>query len=58
MDTDRLEKKIKLLNIQIADAERRLETAEPHDKAIIEVGIKAMREASITIQRRLDRRRW
>ncbi|KKN81621.1 hypothetical protein LCGC14_0319070, partial [marine sediment metagenome] len=54
----KLEKKIRLLNIQIADAERRLKTAEPHDRTIIEVGIKAMRDASITIQRRLDRRTW
>ena len=57
MDTSKLEKKIKLLNIQIADAGRRLVTAEPHDRAIIEVGIKFMREARLTIQRRLDRRR-
>ena len=57
MDTQKLEDKIKLLNTQLADAERRLITAEPHDRAIIEVGIKAMREARLTIQRRLDRRR-
>lgn len=57
MDKQKLENKIKLLNTQLADAERRLVKAEPQDRTIIEVGIKAMRDARLTIQRRLDGRR-
>jgi hypothetical protein len=56
MDRQKLEGKIRLLYRQIADSERRLDKADPYDRSIIEVGIKAMREAAITIQRRLDGR--
>ena len=57
MDEDKFKKRIRNMYLLIGKAEKRFDLASEHEKPIIEVGLKAIREELLRLLKRRDGQR-